>query len=338
MTFCPSRYGEFQKYSALGPLLTEYENIKAVTCCLVEKIHHEIGKATSLETSKGTFFLGGAKLILAMSTLPSTTLMLNSFPPSSFELLRGIGQRFTAHFASYIYARIPLGAMQLLEERAAKKVDMAAVYIAGENNKSKHHFHIQLNAVAVFGEKRPDKDYDVMRNLLKTPRKEMLDSCKDHVVFVCASLGEVDHNNPFNTFCLNADQVFTCNATLHFAMNDKDRALWDTMDETTFNILEQLSPTKTVEFWNSEAKCWKTDRPPNGQIRSKNLVHPASTMWIGEDASSSPVNLHYQFRGVENVFLTGGALWPTGGSWNPTCTMTAMAMDLGDRLSLKSKL
>jgi choline dehydrogenase-like flavoprotein len=34
------------------------------------------------------------------------------------------------------------------------------------------------------------------------------------------------------------------------------------------------------------------------------LVHPASTMWIGDD-SSSPVDQDYRFRGVENVYLTG---------------------------------
>ena len=54
-------------------------------------------------------------------------------------------------------------------------------------------------------------------------------------------------------------------------------------------------------------------------------------MWIGKD-EDSPVDLDYKFRGVENVYLTGGALWPTGASWNPTCTMTALAMHLGDRL------
>jgi choline dehydrogenase-like flavoprotein len=34
---------------------------------------------------------------------------------------------------------------------------------------------------------------------------------------------------------------------------------------------------------------------------------------------------------VENVFVTGGGLWPTGGSWNPTMTMVALAQDLADR-------
>jgi hypothetical protein len=31
------------------------------------------------------------------------------------------------------------------------------------------------------------------------------------------------------------------------------------------------------------------------------------------------------------VFVTGGALWLAGGSWNPTMTMVALAQDLADR-------
>ena len=41
-----------------------------------------------------------------------------------------------------------------------------------------------------------------------------------------------------------------------------------------------------------------------------------------------PVDLNYRLKGVENVYLTTAALdlWPTGGSWNPTCTVSGMAM------------
>lgn len=62
--------------------------------CVVKKIQHDgNGNATALETSEEKFELRTAKLILAMSTLPSTTLMLNSFPD-----LTQVGERFTAHF------------------------------------------------------------------------------------------------------------------------------------------------------------------------------------------------------------------------------------------------
>lgn len=313
----------------------------AIVHCLVKKIRHENNKATILETSKGDFTLGSAKLILAMSTLPSTTLMLNSFLPS--KSLDSIGKRITAHFVSFIYARVPFKDTNKmytsLEERVRlqEELEMAAMYVAGENRESKHQFHIQLTAATV-SDKLPVDHYDSMRCLLKTPSNEILKSSKGHIVFVCAALGQLDHNNPDNWFRIINDGDITCNATLQVTANEKDTALWDTMDESIFEVLKHLTPdNKTIEYWNSKTKDWQTDHPSVKQIRSSFLVHPASTMQI-DAQESSPVNLEYQFRGVENVYLTGGALWPTAASWNPTCAMTAMAMDLADRLSLKSKL
>lgn len=321
--------------------------------CLVKKIHHENGSATILETNRGDFTLGKAKLILAMSTLPSTTIMLNSFSPSQ---LGSIGKRFTAHFFSFVCARVPFGNTEMysaLEERTPGKPEMAAMYVAGENEESKHQFHNQLTAVTVRDEN--SGVYDTVRNLLKTPSDEQLISSSGHIVFMCASLGQLDHHNPKNRFRLNRDADvtcntavqatvnedvsivdITCNATLQVTANEKDKALWDTMDRSAFEILERLTPAKgAIEYWNSDTKSWQRERPSTKQIRLKSVVHPASTMWIGRE-SSSPVNLDYQFRGVDNVYLTGGALWPTGASWNPTCTMTALAMDLADKLSIQA--
>src|SRR4051812_33730527 len=61
------------------------------------------------------------------------------------------------------------------------------------------------------------------------------------------------------------------------------------------------------------------------------LIHESSTLHIGSDASA-PVDLDYRLRGAKNVYITGGTLWPQGGSWNPTMTMVALAHDLADQL------
>ena len=103
-TLFTCRNEDYQKFSASGPLLnillsTRYNSskegrdppLKIVTNCLVTKIRQENGRATYLETTKNDFTLGNAKLILAMGTLPPTTLMLDSFPASSFGQLSIIG-------------------------------------------------------------------------------------------------------------------------------------------------------------------------------------------------------------------------------------------------------
>lgn len=121
--------------------------MKIITYCLVTKICQENGRGTFLETTKNDFTLGSAKLILAMGTLPPTTLMFNSFPTSSFRQLSNIGERFTSHFISAIIARVPVGNLPnnvyaFLQEKIRGKLEMGTFYIAGENTESKHQFHI----------------------------------------------------------------------------------------------------------------------------------------------------------------------------------------------------
>jgi hypothetical protein len=341
---------DYEKYSASGPLLnlllecaknTTDKPLQIMMDCLVKKICHDgNGKATNLETNKGDFKLGDAKLILAMGTLPPTTLMLNSFP--KLKLLKSIGTRFSSHFISSIIARVnpkvKAHNISTIFSEDKGKLEMAAVYVAGKNKTLDHQFHIQISAV--IDETPIANIYDTMRHLpdvVAAPSMEQLTSSKGYILYVCACLGQIDHNNPKNYFQLNDTSDITSNATLQCVTNDADTALWDMMDNSTFTILDDyLSYNDTIEYWHPPASgqlegSWQKGHPSKQQRRVPGLVHESSTMWIGED-TSAPVDMNYKFRGVENVYLTGGALWPTGASWNPTCAMTGMAMDLADRL------
>ena len=314
--------------------------LQVVLNCTVQKILETCsGAATMLETSRGVFILGKAKLILAMGTLPPTTLMLNSFPR-----LDRIGTRFTSHFISSIIARVPkpesydFSTRSLYNQcREMGKLQMAAVYIAGKQPKSKHQYHIQLTAV--IDETPIANIYDTMRHLpdvVAAPSRRQLETSKGYTLFVCACLGQLDHNNSQNWFRRNDGNNITCNATLQCVANQTDNELWDTMDKTTFECLENnfTLAGQTIQYWSNDKNDWDLTgkRPSPAEIRVPGLVHEASTMWIGDD-ETAPVDLDYRFRGVENVYLTGGALWPTGASWNPTCAMSALAMDLADKLT-----
>ncbi len=325
--FC--RYGSYSKFSVVEPLTaivkSSDNNVKMVTNCEVSKIiMSKDSKATDLVTSKGNISLGEAKLILAVSTLPCTILTQNS----SIDV-PSIGERFTGHFASYSYARVPCEGIfsKFACDHSHGELELAALYVAGCDGPGQQ-FHIQLNAVAIPGNGTPN--LDKMRHLLKTPKTNMIETCRNHIVFVCASLGQVDHENPNNKFYRKETGEYI----LQFEVNDKDKDLWETMNLTTFQVLEDMCLPNKIEYWNPDANYWQTKHPPSDLIQHKSLVHPASTMWIGNDPSS-PVDLDYKVRGVDNVYVTGGALWPTAGSWNPTCAMTALSMDLADKLTAR---
>jgi hypothetical protein len=79
-------------------------------CCVNRILNQGVSPAvtaTALDTSAGVVPLNGAQLVLALGTLPATTLVRNSFAN-----LEGIGNTLSAHFVSAIVAKIPQAAYE----------------------------------------------------------------------------------------------------------------------------------------------------------------------------------------------------------------------------------
>ena len=335
---------DFQKYSVPGDLLELIDiqrekekvgkgvRIDVVSDCIVERIYQQDGRATALQTSRGVLPIGHAKLVLAMGTLPPTTLIRNSFPQAVNP-----GKRFSAHFISSIVARVPKEDYEA--SRLFGELEIGACYIAGvDDGNFKRQFHIQLSVLA---DENPIKNAGTalryMPDVVATASREQLMTSKDHIVFVCAVLGELDFRNDENWFKNNRqDDDLTTNSLLQVLDNEEDRKTWSAMDIATFEIIETaLSPNgpNAVQYWHGEPDkgTWESPRPVQSQIRVDGLVHESSTLHIGAE-ETAPVDLDYKVRNTENVYVTGGALWPQGGSWNPTMTMVALAQDLADKL------
>lgn len=305
--------------------------LDVVTDCVVQRIISQGPRATALQTSRGVLPLGNAKLILATGTLPPTTLVQQSFPA-----VPQAGERFSAHFITSVVARVPRS--DLDPDGGFGPLEIAACYVAGKGEDYSQQFHIQLTALA---DQDPGANSESalrhMPDVVATASKAQLRGSGGHVVFVCAVLGELDYRNPDSWFRPNpADGDPTTASILQVAELSSDRRTWDVMDESTFQVLERILSPKgpgRVEYWHGtpDEGSWSAGRPPVGQRRVDALVHESSTLHLGED-EHSPVRLDYRLRGVENVFVTGGSLWPRGGSWNPTLTMVALAFDLVDQL------
>lgn len=339
----PELHGlDFDKYSTPGPMLAlvdrqrqlaaagHGEPLQIVADCVVRRILSQDGRATALDTSRGLINIGDANLVLAMGTLPPTTLMLNSFPQVSKA-----GTRFTAHFISAIVARVPRADYPFRDEIG--DLELGAIYLAGMEPETGGQFHVQLSVLA---DRHPDRNAQTaarhMPDVVATATPEQLRTSSEHVVFVCAVLGELDADNPDNWLRLHGDDDPTCNVLLQVQESERDAPVWDTMDESTFLALERvLSPegVGSLEYWHVDPDGqhgqWLALRPTAEQIRVPGLVHEGSTMWLGE-GGHGVVGLDYRPHGVENVFVTGGSLWPRAGSWNPTMTMVALAQHLAD--------
>jgi choline dehydrogenase-like flavoprotein len=342
---------DFQKFSTPGELLAlaGVRNgaagsaggcIDIATHCEVERILQQDGTATALQTSRGILPLGNANLILAMGTLPPATLVRNSFPAAP-----NVGERFTAHFITAIVARVPKALLDPNGEFA--DLELGACYVAGlANGDYKQQYHIQLSALS---DREPAKNAGTalryMPDVVATATLTQLKTSPDHVVFVCAVLGELDYRNSDNWFRANPqDGNPVTNSLLQVQETRADQQTWDAMDDATFDILERVlgKGAGQTEYWfatpepsDPEAGYWAGARPGVEQRRVSGLVHEGSSLYIGED-KDAPVDLDYKLRGSNNVYVTGGGLWPQGGSWNPTMTMVALAQDLADKLGGKA--
>jgi choline dehydrogenase-like flavoprotein len=217
-------------------------------------------------------------------------------------------------------------------------MELAAIYLAGKNAKSKAQYHVQLSVLA---DENPDRNAAraarYMPDVVATASPAQIRSSPHHLVFVCAVLGELDYRNPNNWLRLNGEADPTTNVLLQVLGNKTDRTTWDTMDEATFQMLERaLSPrgADRLQYWHGDPANgkWQRARPTETERRVPGLVHEGSTLWIGA-GDSAVVGTDYRPHGIKNVYVTGGGLWPTSGSWNPTLTMVALAQDLADQLS-----
>jgi choline dehydrogenase-like flavoprotein len=333
---------DFAKFSTPSPLLALADQqaalaaagdgapLRIVTDCIVVRALEQDGRATALETTRGVVNLGNANLVLAMGTLPPATLVLNSFPE-----VPGVGERFTAHFITSVVARVRRADFDFADKLG--DLELAAIYLAGMS-KAGMQYHVQLS---VLSDRDPDanaqKSERYAPDVVATASLAQLRSSEDYLVFVCAVLGELDETNPDNLLALSGGADPTCNVTLQVLANATDTDTWDTMDDATFQMMEQVfSPAGAdrVQYWHGDPNTgsWNSDRPATPERRVPGLVHEGSSLRIGDD-DGSPVGLDYRLRGMRNVFVTGGGLWPTGGSWNPTMTMVALTQDLADHLA-----
>jgi len=164
---------------------------------------------------------------------------------------------------------------------------------------------------------------------------EQLKDSKGYVVFVCATLGEFTEHNRDNHIKLNNTKDPTTNITLQFTLSDDDRKLWDVMDQATYQSIETMSGQSNIEYWDTSTQGWIEEKPAVDSIRIPGIVHEASTAYVGKKSNGGSLDSWYRPHGVKNVFVTGGALFPTAGSWNPTLTMCGFAQDLARKLHPK---
>ena len=331
----------FHKFSTVGTLLGLQQRQKALAAqgqacelhivdrCTVDLLLHDgDGRVTTLETGCGPIRVGDAKIVLAMGAIPSATLLMNAFG----ALLPHAGKRYTGHLMSRVTARVKRSAF-----REAGALELGAHVLHGRADNGLQ-YQVQVSA---FASRDPVRDAATIAAEAPdaVPSLAQLQESEHWVLFVCTALGEIGEENCENWMRLDGGADPATNITLQLQAGPMETALWDVMDDAICQTMVALAgrdaaAPAAVEYWIDEGSsgCWQGVRPPRRQVRSHLVLDEASPLWIGEDPSSSVVGLDYRPHGVRNVYVTGAALFPTAGAWNPTLAVCGLAQDLADRI------
>ncbi|MEY9854232.1 choline dehydrogenase-like flavoprotein [Leifsonia sp. EB41] len=310
------------KFSAIAPLLraaSEAPGFDIVTECLVERLVERHGAVTEVCTSLGTLEVGDATVVLALGTSEATGLVLRSCATVDAP---NAGRNLAANSASFFTCRVPRSAFAELSTRGP---ELAALYIDGRTER--REFHLHLSAVATTDRNRDiERVYRLMPDMFGNGTPELVCD-EDHVVLIVHGLAEIAGRGVApDASRIDVDHDVTIG---RFVLDEADHEAWDSLDDCADRILEGVSGGAAVEYWSAASRSWL----PHLEVRRMPFAfHETGTLWMGDEASGAVTDEDGRLRGASNVFVLGGATFPTRGSWNPFLTMVALSRRLADTL------
>ncbi|EMD32812.1 hypothetical protein CERSUDRAFT_108621 [Gelatoporia subvermispora B] len=348
----------FDKFSTPGPLLTIYERQRVLaergeghplmialdTVAQRFEVDPEDAEkhANILHTSRGAlvFPYGKTNIILAAGAIPSTTILLNSVGK---EQAGRAGTRLSGHFLTHIAARFPIKE-PTGQDGYQSHLEIGASYLAGLDPTNNLQYHVQITAIH---SPHPETDAEDAGRLCPdyaaAATAEQLAGSERYIVLVCATLGELDEHNPNSWVKHNPENPdVTTNIRLQVTLTDKDKHLWGVMDQATYDAIKVMAGDQaaSLQYWHdaadgTNAGSWQTAKPSQANIHVPGIVHETATLYMSDDLDKdihASVDKNYRAKGCGNVYVTGGALFPSSGSWNPTMTMCGFARDLAHKL------
>jgi choline dehydrogenase-like flavoprotein len=326
------------------------KRLMVVPFCHVNKLQTSAGVVTSVETNLGPIpVVPGAVVIIALGTIESARLALNSF--QGVPSYPRMGQNLLAHLRSNLTIRIPRSSL-VNAAGLPKALSTSALFLKGTHTGPDRTgtFHLQItasgidatgtNSEAELWQKIPDIDtLNGLRN-----------ANDDTVVITIRGIAEMEPNNPASFVRLDPDTDFGMpRAFVAIAASPgADDDLWNAMDAASDQVAKVFANGQPFEVLlpgggvspagpGTDLKItlpYRINR--QGQIgRRDNLGtthHEAGTLRMGASAADSVTNADLRFHDIPNAYVLGPALFPTIGSPNPMLTGIALSRRLADHL------
>jgi choline dehydrogenase-like flavoprotein len=280
----------------------------------------------------------GTKIVLAMSTIESTRLALESFPTPL------MGRNLMVHLRSNIAVRIKRSAFAGLD---AGPLETAALHVPGHAQNG-GRFHLQLTAAA-----NPNSDAEAVwfRTIYDIDLLSQILANQDALYIAIAirgcgeMVGHKDHGSPASDVSwidlspYEFDEHGMRRAFVHLKTTQTDEELWNVMDGAALDLLLAIAnhDTSNIEYFYGGQ--WQTDPPPQGLLNYEGGVrdplgttyHESGTLWMG-DPGSSVTDVHGRFHHISNAYCADQSLFPTVGSANPALTGMVLAQKVAEAI------
>ena len=294
----------------------------------------------------------GANVVIALGTIESVRLVLNSFPDLPSQDL--VGANLMAHLRSNVVMRIPRSSLppHLPQELQASALLMKGAHAFQGDAGAIGYFHLQITSSGL----NNLNDDDHVELFMKVPDidffEDIIQADDQHVVITIRGIGEMEPDNPASrvTSVAGSDQV---RATI--VPSERDLELWDAMDRASDQVAKVFAAAKDFEIrmpdgsWkrvkqasNLEQELPFTFRdqgrfagetgPRGRRDRLGTTHHEAGTLRLGSGPNESVTDENCKLWGVENAYVAGPMLLPTIGSPNPMLTGMAFARRLATHL------
>jgi choline dehydrogenase-like flavoprotein len=261
-------------------------------------------------------------VILALGTVESTRLALNSFPRSPGNPAQELmGRNLMAHWRSNIFVRVRRPALDP-GSTLPNALQTGALLVRGSTPQGV--FHIQVTASA-----DPGGNSDALLYTM-IPDIDLLDSTLANQQDGWISIGfrgvsqlhgdqatSVPNNSGrwINLSPFEQDEFAMPRAYVQFNSTAAEDALASAMDAAIIGLANQLAG-------NNPADIQITSQGRDGLGTT---YHEAGTLWMGTNPATSVTDPNGRFHHIANAFCADQALFPTVGSVNPTLTGLVLA-------------
>lgn len=291
----------------------------------------------------------GGIVVVALGTIESTRLALLSF--GNVANTNQLGRNLMAHLRSNVTIRVPRAS---LPGNLPQELMASALFVKGRHqfgDGSSGHYHLQITAAGL-GNLGTDSEAELFKKIPDIDTFDAFTNAHDQaVVITIRGIGEMQAGNPANGVRLDPEVdesgMQRCFVSLPdpsqpaTQQSQKDRELWDAMDQTTDQVARIFANGNNFEIFTPGGPI---SVAPNADLRAVlpytpgrrdgigTTHHEAGSLAMGVDPALSATNPDCRLHAVANTYIAGPALFPSLGSPNPMLTGVALSRRLVDRL------